>query len=51
MCVCVCGGSDGGGGGVVVVELHATANYEKVLLVAQQCFYGKIVTGNNANYM
>jgi hypothetical protein len=35
---------------IVVVELHVTVNYIEVLSVAQQCFYGKFVTGNNANY-
>jgi hypothetical protein len=34
----------------VVVELYVTVNCIKILSVAQQCFYGEFVTGNNANY-
>jgi hypothetical protein len=33
---------------VCVVEFYVTLNYIKILSVAQQCFYGKFVTGNNA---
>ena len=29
---------------VVVVELRATVNYIKILIIAQKCFYGKIIT-------
>jgi hypothetical protein len=35
---------------VAVVDLHVTVKYVTVLNVTQQCFYGKFVTDNNANY-
>jgi hypothetical protein len=34
----------------VVVDLHVTVNNIKILNIAQQRFFGKFVSGNNANY-
>jgi hypothetical protein len=34
----------------VVVDVHVTVKCITILNVTQQCFYGKFVTDNNANY-
>jgi len=34
---------------VSIVDLHVTVNYMKILVV-KQCFCGKFVTSNRANY-
>jgi len=33
-----------------VVQLHVTVRYVKMFIVAQQCFCGKFVTDNVANF-
>jgi len=35
---------------VSAVELHVSVNYIEILSVTQQCYHGKVVNINNANF-